>query len=228
MNKESSKVLAKAIQDLYINTRKVNSISGNASLVKSRLPNQIELVKAELKELNQGMKEGNLGEVCDGCGDLLVTLSETIMILDGNTDLLLNSPKYLNAQEADVEELVGDINDAVNLGKWIDALGATEDLAAQLNADMVSNCDSIGESNLSKFILAKDLDESAETEFSICEFIEEQGRYTEVYSEITEFQGEDWVVFKSKYDKENDEHYPLGKFLKCSLTFKEPEITIYE
>jgi hypothetical protein len=228
MNKDNKQELCKAIQDLYINTRKVNSIAGNSSLDKSRFANQLETVKAELKETNKGLKEGNLGEVVDGCGDLLVTLSEFIMIIDGNTDLLHNPPQYLNSQGASVEELVEGINDAVNSSNFIDALGLTEDLAFQLNADMVHNLYSIGTSNLSKFILAKDLDESSETEFSICETIEAKGRYTDVYSETTTFDGEDWVVFKSKYDVENDEHYVKGKFLKCFLTFQEPELIIYE
>ena len=228
MNKDNKQELCKAIQDLYINTRKVNSIAGNSSLDKSRFTNQLETVKAELKETNKGLKDGNLGEVVDGCGDLLVTLGELIMIIDGNTDLLLNPPQYLNSQGASVEELVEEINDAINTNNFIDALGSTEDLAFQLNADMVQNCYSIGSSNLSKFILAKDLDDSDETEFTICEFIESKGRYTDVYAETTEHEEEEWIVFKSKYDNENDEHYPKGKFLKCPLTFQEPNIIIYE
>lgn len=228
MNKDNREEVAQSILELYKNTRMVNTIAGNKSLCLSRLPNQVETVKAELKELNLGIKEDNLGEVVDGCCDLLVTLSEAVMIQDQNTALLEDTPKYLNSQGATVEELVEDINDAVNSYNYIDALGYTEDLCFQLNADMVWNNNQVASSNLSKFITVEELDASPETEFSICEAIEAQGRYTDVYAEVTEFEGTEWVVFKSKYDKENDEHYPKGKFLKNTLTFQEPQLVIYE
>lgn len=228
LDKENNEDLAKAIQELYINTRKVNSIAGNAKLCKERIPNQIELVKAELKETNKALKDNDLVDLVDGCADLLVTLSELLCLIDGNDALIKNSPKYLNAGSRNVAQLIGDINYEVDEGNWIDALGATEDLAAQLNADMVHNLGSVGNSNLSKFVKVTDLDDSEHTEFSIIEDIEDQGRYTDVYTEVNTYEGEEYLVFKTKYDQENNEKYPKGKFIKPKGFFKEPSIVVYE
>ena len=111
--------------------------------------------------------------------------------------------------------------------KWIDVLGSAEDLCAQLNSDMIFNITSVGESMLSKFTLVGVLEDSAETEFTICTQLQGD-RYEDVYSEIVTFEGEEFVVFKTKFDKQNNEAYPMGKFLKSPLTFKQPEIVVYE
>lgn len=228
LDKETNDDLAKAIQDLYISTRKFNILGGNEKLCKERLPNQIELVKAELKETSKALEENDLVGMVDGCGDLLVTLSEAVTIQDGNTSLLQDPPKYLNAGCRNVEQLMGDINHAVENENWIDALGATEDLAAQLNAEMPHNLHSIGESNLSKFIKVSDLENSADTEFSIISDIEAQGRYTDVYDETVMYEGEEYLTFKTKYDQLNNESYPKGKIIKPIGWFKEPELVVYE
>lgn len=228
LDKETNDDLAKAIQNLYINTRKFNTLGGNSKLCKERLPNQVELVKAELKETNKALENNDLVGLVDGCADLLVTLAESVMIQDGNTYLLDNPPKYLNSGCRNVHQLIGDINYYVENDNYIDALGATEDLAAQLNGEMVFNLKSVAESNLSKFIKASDLEASVDTEFSIIEDIEAQGRYTDVYDETVEYEGEEYIVFKTKYDQQNNEKYPKGKIIKPVGWFKDPEFVVYE
>lgn len=228
LDKDNKVAVAKAIQELYINTRKVNSIAGNASLDISRFDNQLETVLDELKELNAGLATDDPGEVVDGTIDLLVTLSELVCIIDGNDDLTRDAPKYLNSDGSSVYELVSVINLCILDKNYIDALGYTEDLTFQLNADMVVNCNSVAESNLSKFIRLTDLQDTEYTEEFICKDIESKGRYVDVYSVHVEHEGETWVVFKSNQDTENNGVYPLGKFLKCPLTFKEPYLLIWE
>ena len=227
INKETKTDLAKAIQHLYVNTLMVNQIAGN-KICKELIPNQLETVKAELKETQAALDNNNLGELADGCCDLLVTLSFLVMLEDGNESLIKNPPKYLNEDQFSVEDLVEAITECVEHSNYIDALGYTEDMAAQLNADMIANCYEVAESNSSKFITLEDLDASEHTEFSLIEEIEAQGRYTDVYTETTMHNGQEWVVFKSKYDQENNEHYPAGKFIKPPHFFKEPTIIVYD
>lgn len=228
LNKENNKDLALAIQELYINTYKVNTIAGNAAFDQARIPTQIELIKAELKETNVALVEENLGELVDGVGDLLVTISSLLLILDQNLDLLENAPLYLNAGDNSVEELIAEINIHIEAGNWIDSLGSTEDLAAQLNADIISSLSSIGESNLSKFPTVKMINDSDTTIEEEVAAIEAQGRYESVCVESSLYEGEEYVVFKTKFDKKNNESYPLGKFIKPPTFFKEPEIIVYE
>ncbi len=220
--------VAVAIQELYINTLKVNSIASSEPLSMDRFENQLETVKAELKELNAGMLANDPVEIVDGCIDLLVTISFLIMLQDGNDSLTKDAPKYLNTSGSSVEQLVDEINIAMGEGSYIDMLGLVEDMASQLNADMSASIASVGASNLSKFITLKDLEDTEFDEAYLCADLEAKGRYKDVYSERVEFEGETWVVLKSKYDITNDEHYPKGKFLKIGLTFQEPTIIVYE
>ena len=227
MNKTSETEVSQAILALYKNTRKVNTIAGNGALVMDRFDTQLENVKSELKETIDGLAENNLVEVVDGCCDLLVTLSELVMIMDGNESLLANPPMYLNMEGFTVETLIDCIKVDVHNGNYIDALGYTEDLAFQLNANMVHNCNSVAVSNLSKFIKLKELQDTEFNEEYLIKDLESKGRYPDVYAEHVEFEGDIWVVLKANYDKKNDEKYPLGKFLKIGLTFVEPEIVTY-
>ena len=95
IDKESNEDLAKVIQDLYVLVRKMNSIAGSHSLTKDRLTNQKEIVKSEVREMREALDENNLAEIALESVDLLITLSELVMILDGNEDLTKNPPKYL-------------------------------------------------------------------------------------------------------------------------------------
>ena len=227
IDKESNEDLAKVIQDLYVLVRKMNSIAGSHSLTKDRLTNQKEIVKSEVREMREALDENNLAEIALESVDLLITLSELVMILDGNEDLTKNPPKYLNSGCRNVAQLVADVEHSVEEENWIDALGSAEDLVSQINADMCFNIKSVGESMLSKFTPMTFLEQSSETEFSLCEQLQGD-RYEEVYSEVVDYQGEEFVVFKTKYDKKNNESYSKGKFLKSPLTFKDPQIIIFD
>ena len=227
MNRETKKDLGLAIQTLYKTVRKMNSIAGYPNLCKKRVPNQKQVVLAEIKELKEAFDDQDLVGLSMEAVDILITAGELVMIEDGDTWLLDNPPAYLNTDERSVEDLVEEIITFSEEEKWIDVLGSAEDLCAQLNSDMIFNITSVGESMLSKFTLVSVLEESAETEFTICTQLQGD-RYEDVYSEIVTFEGEEFVVFKTKFDKQNNESYPLGKFLKSPLTFKQPEIVVYE
>ena len=227
LNKETKAQVGKAIQELYHTVRKMNSIAGQPTLCKSRIPNQKQVVLAEVKELKEAFDNQDLAGLSMEAVDILITASELVMIGDGATWLLDNPPVCLNKDERTVEDLVEEILTSSEDEKWFDVLGSAEDLCVQLNSDMIFNIKSIGESMLSKFTPVKVLEDSAETEFSIIEQLQGD-RYEEVYSEIVDFKGEEFVVFKTKFDKQNNESYPQGKFLKSTLTFKQPEIIVYE
>jgi hypothetical protein len=227
LNKETKQQVGKAIQELYHTVRKMNSIAGQLTLCKSRIPNQKQVVLAEVKELKEAFDNQDLAGLSMEAVDILITASELVMIGDGDTWLLDNPPVYLNKDERTVEDLVEEILTSSEDEKWFDVLGSAEDLCVQLNSDMIFNIKSIGESMLSKFTPVGVLEDSAETEFSIIEKLQGD-RYEEVYSEIVDFEGEEFVVFKTKFDKQNNESYPQGKFLKSTLTFKKPEIIVYE
>ncbi len=220
--------VAKAIQELYISTRKFNIVGGKAELSMERFEDQLELVKSELKETIKGLAENNLVEVVDGACDLAVTLSELVNIVSGNDDLLKDAPRYLNPENFSVETLVDCIAVSLHEGNYIDSLGYVEDLIFQLNAEMVGNCASVGASNMSKYLLLSDLNDSEYDEAYLCADLEAKGRYKDVYTEHVEVEGETWVVLKSKYDITNDEHYPKGKILKNGLSFKEPVLVVFD
>ena len=227
LNKDSNEDLGNTIQELYHTVRKMNSIAGQPLLCKSRIPNQKQVVLAEVKELKKALDEEDLAELSLEAVDILITASELVMLIDGDTWLLENPPQGLDDSRT-VEQLVEDIiTSSEEEDKWADVLGDAENLCAKLNSDMIFNIKSVGESMLSKFTPVSVLEESAETEFSICEQLQGD-RYEDVYSEIVDFEGEEFVVFKTKFDKQNNESYPQGKFLKSSLTFKQPEIIVYE
>jgi hypothetical protein len=227
LNKESNKDLGETIQALYHTVRKMNSIAGYPVLCKSRIPNQEQIVLAEVKELKKALDDKDLAELSLEAVDVLITASELVMINDGATWLLENLPQGLEDDSRNVEQLVDDIISSAEDEKWIDVLGDAENLCARLNSDMIFNIKSVGDSMLSKFTLVSVLEDSAETEFTIIEKLQGD-RYEDVYSEIVDFEGEEFVVFKTRFDKKNNESYPQGKFLKSILTFKQPEICVYE
>lgn len=229
LNKESKKDISVAIGDLYRATRKINILAGNASLDSSRLETQLAAVEEELQELIDGYEARDLVMMCDAVVDSLVTVSETISLLDQEAWLTQDNPLpyLLNKDDTCVEVLIRKTAEYYNEDNFIDLLGVLEDIAVSINAPMCDNIYSVIDSNNSKFITTKELDESGETEFTLCEKIESQGRYEDVYSEIVEYEGEEYVVFKSKYDKKNDKSFPQGKFIKPLGFFKEPEIKGY-
>tara|TARA_R110000851_G_scaffold97008_1_gene210428 strand:- start:867 stop:1568 length:702 start_codon:yes stop_codon:yes gene_type:complete len=227
LNKETKAQVGKAIQELYKSTLKFNAIGGNDYKDKTLFNNQLETVKSELKETIKALEDNDLGELVDGSLDLAVTISFLIAIIDGNDSITKNAPLYLNPEDLTAEELVPIIAQCIDTENYIDALGYVEDLIYQVNGDAVANSMSVAESNLSKYILAEELDKSGYSEFDICEAVNEKGRYEDVYSEVTTYNDEEWVVFKSKKDLQNNEVYPKGKIIKCILTFKEPSLVVY-
>lgn len=228
LNKENKSAVAVAIQGLYQSTLKFNTLAGNDYKDKTLFNNQLENVKSELRETIEALEAGDLGELVKESLDLAVVLSFLVMIIDGNDSVCVNPPLYLNSEDLTVEELVPLITGYVDTEDYINALCSTEDLIYQLNADAIHNAKEVGDSNLSKFILAKDLDASENSEFDIIDSFVEDGRYEDVYSEVLTYEGEEWVVFKAKRDARNNEVYPKGKILKNMLTFKNPSLVIYE
>lgn len=229
LNKESKQEISQAIGDLYRATRRVNILAGNESLDKNRFGTQLAAVEEEMQELIDGYEDNNLGLIIDATIDSLVTVSELISIIDGNDSIIQDNPipKHLNLYDRNVEQLINHAVDNFNNDNYIDLLGNLEDLCVVLNCPICENIYSVIESNNSKFITVKELDESTETEFSICEAIESEGRYEDVYSETVDYQGEEYIVFKSKYDKKNDKKFTKGKFVKPLGFFKEPTIVVY-
>ncbi len=220
--------VAVAIQELYISTRKFNIVGGKAELSMDRFEDQLELVKAEVKEINQALADNNLVEIVDGALDIAITACELIMCIDGNTSLLEDKPLYLNSAGLDVVTLIGNINSSMEDANYIDVLNYTEDLIYQINASMVENCEEVCASNLSKFLTLTDLHDSDYTTEFICKDIESKGRYANVYTEEVAVDGTVYVVFKSKFDMQNNENYPVGKILKCPLSFKEPVLVVFD
>ena len=209
---------AHAILQTYKISSEINRCVGN-ELTDEYAENQHNLAESELKESILAIEKNDLVELHDGIADVCVTLSECLMIQDGNTFLLENAPKYLNEEEKPVEECVYEAYRHFRERNYVDALGCIEDAVDAVEGDIVDYLNAVQLSNLSKFPEIETTDIDPELE---CERIEEKGRYQDVYYEEGELCGKRVYIFKSKYDKENNERFPKGKYLKPSC-FKEPQ-----
>lgn len=225
MNLIKKEAVAQAILETYKVAREINRAVG-CELHDDYKDHALNLVLSEYKEGKKALAEGDLIEVVDSICDQLVTGAELLMIEDGNTDLLLDTPKYFNLYLT-IEELFPLAGAELekyssDKGKAIDYLGLVEDMAMVVNADMVACLKSVNLSNLSKFVKVGEC-ENPDLE---CDRIEDLGRYENVYYEEIELFGEKHYVFKSTYDKSTDEHFVKGKYLKA-FTFFEPELIVY-
>jgi hypothetical protein len=207
---------AAAILETYLISSAINRCVGN-ELTEEYEQNQHNIAESEFKETMLAIENNDLEQLHDGLGDLLVTVSECLMIQDRDTYLLKNLPHYINTEEKPVEELVYEAYRFFRERNYIDALGLIEDAVDAVEGDIISYLHAINLSNLSKFPKVGTVDPEVE-----CDKIEAQGRYTDVYFEEGELRGERVYVFKSKYDSKNKERFPKGKYLKPS-TFREPQ-----
>ena len=233
LNKPTKKQIAKAIQELYINTFEFNNIA-NKPLHTDSLPDQLNVALEETDELVLAVKTKDLKATGDAIVDCLVTDCFLVGIQDGNDDITKNPPLYLNESDSTIEELLPEAihhlkeeYDAEgNITKYRDYfefLSTIEDMCAIVNLNIIDTMKSVGESNLSKFPLIVDVEDPE----LICEAIEDLGRYDNVtYEESVKF-GEPCYVFKATYDKENDKRYIKGKIVKPPVEFGYKEPVIY-
>jgi hypothetical protein len=237
LNKATKKEIANGIQELYINTFEFNSIANNP-LHTDSLPRQLNVTTEEAGELVTALAKQDLKEVGDAIVDCLVTGCFLVGIQDGNDDITKNPPLYLNESDSTLEVLVPEaihhleevyrtntlgILSLVKHKDYIEFLSTVEDMCAVVNLNIVDTMKSVGESNLSKFPLVTAVSDPE----SVCEAIEDQGRYDNVsYEESVKF-GEPCYVFKATYDKENDKRYTKGKIVKPPAEFGYTEPTIY-
>lgn len=218
LSRDTKREKAHAILQTYKISSEINRCVGN-ELTEEYAENQHNLAESEFNEAIIAIENNDLIELQDSIADILVTLSECLMIQDGNTFLLENAPKYLNEDEKPVEEYVYEAYRHFREHNYVDALGCIEDAVDAVEGDIVSYLSAVNLSNISKFPTIETTDIDPEIE---CERIEEEGRYQDVYFEEGELCGKRVYVFKSKYDKENNERFPKGKYLKPSC-FKEPQ-----
>lgn len=218
LNRTTKKEKAEAILNTYKISSAINRCVGN-ELTEEYEANQHVIAESELKEAILAIEDNDLVELQDALADCIVTISECLMIQDKNTYLLENAPLYLNEQEKTVEELVYDAYRAFREKNYVDALGLIEDAVDAVEGDIVEYMNCVNLSNLSKFPVIDTTDIDPDVE---CDNIESQGRYQDVYYEEGELMGKRVYIFKSKYDKKNNERFTKGKYLKPSC-FREPQ-----
>jgi len=206
-----SKLLRHADYDLtwfHREVRKFNAIANPSGVEESK---QIPIIKSELQEILNSKDET---EFMDGIIDGLVTLSPLVP----KTEFLYYWNTCFN-QGHNSLELERELNDFINTKPedfhnndfYSDYSTMVHTLLTILVCDEThyeANCESVLESNLSKFI---PLEEYRESYYA--EVVEHYPQHT-VSKEVRSFEGEDFVVFFN----EN------GKVLKGHSYFKEPNL----
>lgn len=199
----------------------INVAVGLTTDSDEQLPHQINIAYSEFKEGMQAIKEDDENGRYDALVDLHVTVSPCVMMYAGNKDILHTPYEYeLNVEGKDFNTLLHDaqrefLSTEHGIHHFISSLEYLCDLAAAKDLDqdrVILFLDSVNKSNLTKFPEVGSVDPEEE-----CEYIESKGRYTDVYFEETELLGKQVYVFKSKYDKKNNERFPNGKYLKPSV-----------
>lgn len=221
-----SELLKEKILETWKVSDQINMLVGLDTTSDEHLPHQLELAFSEFKEGALAIKEGDIKGCYDSISDIHVTLPTCAMMYAGNKSLLDGTYDYeLNVDKKDFNELLHEaqhylLSKKYGVHHFQSAVDVACDMAAakDINHDkMIAYFDAVNTSNLLKFPEVGSVDPEWE-----CDNIESQGRYTEVYFEEGELLGKKVYIFKSKYDKKNNERYPNGKYLKPS-TFKEPE-----
>lgn len=220
MTKEKQ-TLGKAILETMKISDEINVAVGLTTDREEQLCHQENIAFSEYKETLQAIKDNDEVEMYDGWGDLLVTVPTCQMMYAGNKDLLLDEPRIVDTDKT-FNELIHQsqsyfLETKNDMRYFIDAVDCLVDAAYYLDTEKALNyLNAINVSNLSKFPVVGSIDPDKEADL-----IESKGRYTEVYYEETTIQGKDVYVFKSTYDKQNNESFPNGKYLKALSSFKE-------
>lgn len=222
---EKKNQLAEALLETWKISDEINVAVGLTTDSDEQLPHQIEVAFGEFKEGVQAIKDFNEEEIYDAICDLNVTVIPCAMMYAGNKSLLDEPHPYeLNPEGKDFNELIHDaqrefLSTKYGVRHFASCVDYVCDLSAASNIDqdkMIKYLNSVNKSNLSKFPEVGSVDPENE-----CELIEEKGRYTDVYFEESELLGKKVYIFKSNYDKKNNERFTNGKYLKPSC-FKEP------
>lgn len=196
--------------------------SGGKVVNGSLIPTYKNLALEEAKEIIEGVSEGNRELILDGIADSLFTVGFWCNLngyFFANDDIkpllkdIWTTREYINSLQYPfthyAKELIKDIEKD-------DALMAQENLInvvvlAQEYYDILGAYNRVLESNYSK---AADK-ETVDTEYE-CAKIEEQGRYTDLFTE----ESEGYIIFRAKKDLKEGKEFPKGKIVKPS-TFKD-------
>lgn len=220
MSRVNKEELARKILEVWEVSDAINVAVGLTTDSEEKLGHQINIAFSEYKEGMKAILEKDEQEIYDALIDLHVTVPTCLMMYSGNKELLLEPPRNINnegktfnellhlSQEAFLEDILGKPR------RFIDAVDYLVDATASIDLDMskvISFMDAVNTSNLSKFPLVGTVDPEVE-----CDIIEAKGRYPDVYFEEGELFGKKVYIFKSNYDKENNERFSNGKYLKPS------------
>ena len=218
MAKVNKQELADKILETWKISDEINMAVGLVTDSDENLVHQMEVAFGEFKEGIISIKNQIENESYDALLDLHVTVPTCLMMYSGNKDLLLEPPRIYDTG-MDFNDLLHDAQKAflsTKAGRYhfIDAVDCLVDavVATDINPEkFIQYANAVNTSNLSKFPLVGTVDPEAE-----CDYIESKGRYTDVYFEEGELLGKKVYIFKSCYDKENNERFPNGKYLKPS------------
>lgn len=218
MARVNKQELAEKILETWKISDEINMAVGLDTERDENLVHQMEVAFGEFKEGVQAIKNKNESELYDALLDLHVTVPTCLMMYSGNKDLLLEPPRIYDTGE-DFNDLLHDAQKAFLSTKggyyhFIDAVDILVDavVSTDINPEkFIQYANAVNRSNLSKFPLIGTVDPEVE-----CDYIETKGRYIDVYFEEGDLMGKKVYIFKSCYDKENNERFPNGKYLKPS------------
>ncbi len=214
--------ISAAILELYKQTHSFNLIAGN-TIDPVRIKPQSNLVLEETKEMVLSALEKDNIEKVDGCLDGLVTCSNLIMLLEGNTALLADAPMYLNHEGLSLNELIGRATTAILDEDWIELLNYLEDICYEMEGDTLYNIEQVWKSNLSKFPLVSDV----KSPDDVADAITDEGRYTGVdYHTSKNIEGEEVYVFTATYDTKEKKAFSSPKIVKPTGFFVAPDLKV--
>lgn len=218
MTKITKEDIANKILETWKISDEINMAVGLITDSEESLTHQIDIAYSEFKEGMASIKDNNESEAYDALLDLHVTVPTCLMMYSESKDLLLEPPR-ITVTGFDFNDLLHEAQKAFLSTKYgqyhfVDAVDCLVDATIATDIDPVKfmeYADAVNTSNLSKMPLVGTVDPEEE-----CNYIESKGRYTDVYFEEGELLGKKVYIFKSCYDKENNERFPKGKYLKPS------------
>jgi len=201
-----------------------NQVFGNLITDSSLKPTYKNLALEEAKEILEGVQKGDRELILDGIADSLFTVnywcnlngyffkSDDIKPL---VEGLWTKEEYIKGLKYPFSYYAKEMVKAINED---DPMMAQEYLlltvvTSQEHYDIAGAFNRVLESNYSKSALKSEVDVSSE-----CAKIEEQGRYSDIFTEEKEGR----IIFRSKRDGKEGKTFDKGKIVKPS-TFKDVE-----
>lgn len=163
-----------------------NSVAGKLD-DEQAIENQPALIEEEYRELKEAT---NLVEMVDALADLFVVSAQEYYNEFGDYNRDFRPDIVTIAAGVDL------IGTAIDIEEHWRVYPLIESILRMCKFDVEGVLEEVGRSNFSKFARVSDFNNDEVYMYKECERIESEGRYKDVFFEIVEHGGEEFVVFK--------------------------------